>query len=237
MTRIKRLAAVVMGAAVFLSAAAALASTTQPAIVRSQLRLKPDGAEPVIIRDQVRGEFYSATGDKPFSIAVQPSFTGGLIRFENCVARDVKRGPGIHTDGWWLAGTRESRDLVVEFEKCVVARIDGPSILVENGSFKRIYFKDCEVDWKYEFKLMPGCVIEELVFDGCVGNVSINYNGGQLKKLYLNNHRGSANPNSSTEVIDGLPDDLRPKPPPATRPAEDREGVIEGKRYRLVESE
>jgi hypothetical protein len=140
----------------------------------------------------------------------------GTFTFKNCSAQRIKRASaGVHTDGFFIAGRPTSTGLVVRWIDCEAVDIDGPSWLFENGSAKRLYFKNCRASWKFEFKLMPGCTIDEIVFDGCDGNISIYNGGGKLNRIYANNHRGAV----PGTAIKGLPQDLVPASQPTSKPA------------------
>ncbi len=91
--------------------------------------------------------------------------------------------------------------------------------LWENGSALRLSYKNCTSDWKFETKLEPGNVIDQLVFDQDSGNVSFTADGGHVNTIYVNHRPGTDKTNDEVwltaigylnkgfvgAVVEGLP--------------------------------
>jgi len=195
-------------------------------LVRQKLTMKYYTPGDYVVRNEVRGEMLATVQNslKGFQISIFPGVIGS-VSFINCQSRDITREPcppspqPVHTDGFWVAGRTGTTALNVNWIDCDVRRIEGVPYLWEFGSAKRLYFKNSAADWKFEFKLMPGCVIDEIVFDGCSGQVSFAQRGGRANRLYINNHQGWRPPASIKDVgqiILGLPPDLSGGNPPQT---------------------
>jgi hypothetical protein len=202
---------------------------------------KPAAPGTYLIQNQDRGGFHAtfANSLKGFFVPIQPSFKG-TVRIENCGASDITRDAGVHTDGLWLAADKShATTLMVEVIDCSFINIDGVGLLWENGSAKRLHLKRVLAAGKggdFTIKLMPGCVIDELVLEGCQGRVSFGELGGKVNTAYIVGHRGAqpAFPKSVARVVAGLPADVAA---PATPTVEELQAKVKTLEKRISDLE
>jgi hypothetical protein len=207
--------------------------------IRRALRVWDPASDNAEIVNDHGGEFRACVATPASATSTPPTvrdgkgllsrirITSGTVTYRNCYWHDISRVPSppepqaVHTDGLWFNAPQAATGLTVRVIDCAAERIEGVPFLWEYGSAKRLYFRQCTTDWKFEFKLMPGCVIDEIVFDGCAGAISFTSGGGRCNRLYVSPSHVGTVPTSVSgvgQIIRGLPADLQPTAPPTPTP-------------------
>ncbi len=167
---------------------------------------------------------------------------------------------GTHTDFLWVVSDKSATGITLRIIDCYVGHVEGETIHIEGGSYESIELvrvaTNNVIDGqaiagnKVTIKVMPGCKIKRVVADGCSTNLYFDTTalqgadpGTVLESVYVNNHLGGYPTYlGSTKIhINDLPDDMKgpvmkPQVVPATKPFEDRELWLAGKRYRLMDA-